>query len=220
MPRPKTWSLQKNDGSEYSFSIADIDSIIFSAERGAVTDIDGITYLTVKIGNQWWMAENLRVTHYRDSSEIPEVKNNNTWYNTTSGARCYYDNLPTYHDTYGCLYNWYAVDDSRGLAPEGWHIPSQSEWEELFDYDDDNYLKLRSKSGWDDDNGTDDYGFNVLPAGIRDAAGNFMCEYGYFWTSLGDGSFGQCLSIDYMLDRFWDEDRKYGFSVRCVKDAE
>ena len=217
----KNMIITNTDGSEYSFSIADIDSIIFSDERDAIIDVDGNTYLTVKIGNQWWMAENLRVTHYRDSSAIPEVTDNDTWLQATSGARCYYNNLATYHGTYGCLYNWYAVGDSRGLAPEGWHIPSRAEYEELCNYVGIfNYRKLRSKSGWDSDNGTDDYSFTALPAGFRYEDGGFehLGEYSRFWTStIIDEAYyfapQEPLEVDLNIIL-------RGFSVRCVKDAE
>ena len=91
-------------------------------------DIDGNVYRTVKIGKQWWMAENLKVTHYRNGDEIQHVTGYLEWKTLKSGAYCNYDNNPSYVPTYGRLYNWFAVDDSRNIAPQGWHVPSDSEY--------------------------------------------------------------------------------------------
>ncbi len=88
-------------------------------EKNGVVDIDGNAYNTVKIGNQWWMAENLKVTHYRNGNPIPNVTDDTEWSNLTTGAYCSYDNNDSNINTYGLLYNWYSVDDSRGLAPAG-----------------------------------------------------------------------------------------------------
>ncbi|MCK4448089.1 MAG: fibrobacter succinogenes major paralogous domain-containing protein, partial [Candidatus Marinimicrobia bacterium] len=102
-----------------------------SHETGTVTDIDGNTYQTVKIGDQWWMAENLKVTHYRNGDPIPNVTDNTDWSNLTTGAYCNYDNNASYVTTYGRLYNWYTVNDSRYIAPSGWHVPTDEELKEL-----------------------------------------------------------------------------------------
>jgi len=98
---------------------------------GTVTDIDGNVYQTIKIGDQWWMAENLKVTHYRNSDPIPHVTDGGTWSYLFTGAYCEYDNNPANVAIYGRLYNWYAVGDSRNIAPEGWHVPSDDEWKQL-----------------------------------------------------------------------------------------
>lgn len=98
---------------------------------GTVTDIDGNVYQTVKIGNQWWMAENLKVSHYQNSDAIPNVTNNSDWGNLSTGAYCAYNNDNVNISTYGLLYNWYAVADSRELAPTGWHVPTDEEWKQL-----------------------------------------------------------------------------------------
>ncbi len=96
-----------------------------------VKDIDGNSYKTVKIGEQIWMAENLKVTQYRNGDPIPNLTDENDWENTEQGAYCNYDNNEDNVETYGRLYNWYAVDDKRGLAPNGWHIPTDDEIKEL-----------------------------------------------------------------------------------------
>jgi len=110
-----------------------------------LTDIDGNVYRTVKIGNQWWMAENLKVTHYRNGDPIPNVKKstwtypepfvmNSTWTGLSIGAYCVYDNNKKLIATYGLLYNWYALKDDRNIAPEGWHVPTLEDWIILIHY--------------------------------------------------------------------------------------
>ena len=89
---------------------------------------------TVKIGSQEWTVKNLDVITYRNGDTIPEVKDFNEWSKLTTGAWCYYDNDPKNGKIYGKLYNWYAVNDPRGLAPEGYHIPSEDEWKELINF--------------------------------------------------------------------------------------
>jgi len=96
-------------------------------ETGTVTDIDGNIYKTVKIGTQWWMAENLKVTKYRNGNLIPNVTNMTQWDNLTTGAYCTYNHDATNVTNYGRLYNWYAANDSRNIAPAGWHVPSDVE---------------------------------------------------------------------------------------------
>ncbi len=114
-------------------------NIIKTQETGTVTDIDGNVYQTVKIGEQWWTAENLRTTKYRNGDAIPTNLDNTQWENTTSGAYAIYphtevDGISSDEemiDAYGKLYNWYAVIDSRGLCPEGWIVPDDDEWNRL-----------------------------------------------------------------------------------------
>lgn len=108
---------------------------------GEVIDIDGNTYVTVKLGNNWWMAENLKVTKYRNGVKIAKATNYTDWSNlndNVNGAYCAYDNLESNGKTYGYLYNWYAVnryitdnDASYNIAPQGWHIPTDEEWKDL-----------------------------------------------------------------------------------------
>lgn len=111
-------------------------SIIFNPilTYGTMTDQDGNTYKTITIGSQTWMAENLRVTHFRNGDPIPNVTDNDTWHNLTSSAYCWYNNDISNKDIYGALYNWYAVTDSRNIAPAGWHVPTSDDMQELVDY--------------------------------------------------------------------------------------
>lgn len=99
-----------------------------------VSDIDGNTYKTVIIGDQEWMAENLRVSKYNNGDAIPAGLSGTDWGSTTSGAYAVYNNDDDMLEAYGKLYNWFAVDDSRGLCPEGWSVPSDEDWTQLVNY--------------------------------------------------------------------------------------
>jgi uncharacterized protein (TIGR02145 family) len=128
-----------------------------SPNETTVTDIDGNVYDIVQIGDQWWMAENLRTTRYRDGRSIPTGLSDTDWQNTTFGAYAIYPHTDVdginsdaeMVDAYGKLYNWYAVVDSRGLCPTGWHVPSDSEWNALVDY----VVAQAYPNQWDNPNG-------------------------------------------------------------------
>lgn len=96
-----------------------------------VSDADGNVYHTIAIGPQIWMAENLKTTKFRNGDPIPNITDVTAWENLTSGAYCYYRNDIVNITTFGMLYNWYAVNDSRNIAPTGWHVPSDAEWSTL-----------------------------------------------------------------------------------------
>lgn len=123
-------SIHTSNGTD-AYNLADIDSITFDVSNdtttGTVTDIDGNVYQTIKIGNQWWMAKNLKVTHYRNGEAIPNITNDSEWINLSTGAYCAYNNDNGNIATYGLLYNWYTVVDSRNIAPSGWHVPTDDE---------------------------------------------------------------------------------------------
>ena len=117
-----------------------------------VTDIDGNVYKTVTIGDQVWMAENLKVTHYRNGETIFKMTENNTLEGPSTGALCAYDNDSTNVDPYGYLYNGFAVEDNCNIAPEGWHVLTDEEWKEL-----EMYLGMsRSEADESDYRGTDE----------------------------------------------------------------
>ncbi len=205
------------------------------------TDQDGNSFHTVKIGNQTWMAENLRVTKYRDGTEIPKLFGAEEWQNTSSGAYCKYSNNV---DTYGNLYNWYAINDSRNIAPEGWHVPTDAEWKELemhlgmtkSEADGDGMrgsnegsklagnaaLWTDGKLGNNAEFGTSD--FSVLPGGYRysnNGSYEGMRDNGYFWTSSVLSSYNSWYrKLDYASSGVYRDyyGKRYGFSVRCVKD--
>jgi uncharacterized protein (TIGR02145 family) len=180
-----------------------------------VTDIDGNTYSTVLIGEQCWIRENLKTTTFKNGEPIIYNNEKRAEENVTISSYCWYNNDSTFKDSYGALYNWYAVDDANGLCPEGWHVPTKSEWTILTDltwgtispYG--NKLKscrqINSPLGgdcdtdehprWEDEPlsvgyGTDDYGFSGLPGGLCDNMDDFysLGNLGYWWTATEVGS--------------------------------
>ncbi|MEE4310304.1 MAG: fibrobacter succinogenes major paralogous domain-containing protein [candidate division KSB1 bacterium] len=159
------------------------------SQTGTVTDIDGNDYQTIKIGAQWWMAENLKVTHYRDGTSIPNVMDNDTWANLTTGAYCNYDNDENNVETYGRLYNWYVTGSL--IAPEGWHVPDDGDWEEL-----ENALGGPEAAGgklkeagtehWDNPNtnASNESGYTSLPGGFRSEDGfTHLGYWAMYWSS-------------------------------------
>ena len=195
-----------------------------------ITDIDGNKYKTVKIDNQVWMAENLKVTHYRNGDPISNITINRNWEKLKTGAYCNYNNDEKYVPVYGRLYNWYAVNDVRGLAPEGWHVPTDEEWHTLVDYLGGNLiagdkLKETGTERWSSPNigATNESGFSGLPGGYRSHNGPFYSfgYYAFFWSASsfsghgawarGLGCNSSCVSRGYSYMRF-------GLSVRCVRD--
>ncbi|PIS27806.1 MAG: hypothetical protein COT43_08625 [Candidatus Marinimicrobia bacterium CG08_land_8_20_14_0_20_45_22] len=202
-----------------------------SKDTDTVTDIDGNTYQTVKIGEQWWMAENLKVTHYRNGAEIPNITDNTAWSNLSTGAYCDYNNDVNNVITYGRLYNWYAVNDSRNIAPTGWHVPTDAEWQTLVDYLGGESvavgkMKEMGTTHWQTPNtgATNESGFLALPGGYRYGSG--ACGYvggsGYWWSaaeSSSYGAWGRGLSCNgSSVARGYYDGKQGGFSVRCVGD--
>ncbi len=179
----------------------------------------------VIIGNQVWMNKNLDVSNYRNGDIIPQVQDKNAWANLTTGAWCYYDNDSSNGEKYGKLYNWYAVNDSRGLAPKGWHIPDEEEWFQLTDYlggESEAGDKMKSRSGWyDDGNGTNSSGFSGLPGGTRASWGQFHDGQGAWWSSsMGDEHYAWYRYLYYYGDDIQRnaDFKEAGTYVRCVKD--
>jgi uncharacterized protein (TIGR02145 family) len=188
---------------------------------------------------QIWTSINLDVETYRNGNKIPQVQDKNAWSKLTSGAWCYYENKTANGKKYGKLYNWYAINDPRGLAPKGYHIPTQSEWTLILQGIGEGYkdfdiagTKMKSTTGWDNDgNGTNTNGFNGLPGGYRTADGNFLSigECGMWWTSsvqTTEGFLRRATSWVVHLQAafgFLHGDALYlrtGCSVRCVKDLD
>ena len=197
----------------------------FTTVEEIITDIDGNTYHSIKIGTQVWMVENLKTTKYRNGDLISNVTDGTAWNNLTTGAYCNYNNDVNNTVTYGRLYNWYAVNDSRNIAPAGWHIPTDAEWTTLTSFvGASSGKKLKSKTGWNTGgNGTDDYGFSALPGGYRLNNGAFgnIGDYGYWLSSTENlTSYAWYRSMLYFTNNV---ERDYGgkwngLSVRCIKD--
>ncbi len=170
-----------------------------------------------RIENEW-MPNNLNVNHYRNGDSIPEVSDPKKWEKLKTGAWCYYDNNPENNTKYGKLYNWYAVNDPRGLAPEGWHIPSNKEFEKLITEVTKDSESLKSLMKGD----INQNGFSLISAGGRDTTGYFYdLDYvPYYWSSTQSDS----LNAFQLLLRYHDTNislsskgKGYGFSVRCVR---
>lgn len=195
-----------------------------------MTGNNGVEYATVKIGTQWWMAENLKETHYRNGSEIPYVTAAGDWSLLSTGACWMYNNNQANADVYGYLYNWYAVNDSRQIAPAGWHVPSDAEWQILIDYLGGDTvaggkLKESGTVHWMDPNagGTDEYGFAALPGGGRHDDGNLgALRYGCnFWTASAATTvqaWVRHMGYEHTEVYHDDADKRYGFSVRLIRD--
>ncbi|MBW6492691.1 MAG: hypothetical protein K0B15_16020 [Lentimicrobium sp.] len=200
-----------------------------------VTDIDINVYNTVQIGNQCWMAENLKVTHYSNGDAIPNVTGDYQWGGLTTGAYCWYDNEISWKDAYGALYNWYAVNDSRELCPIGWHVPTDAEWATLINFlGGDVSAGGKNKSTrtepydhprWDLPNtaASNESGFSGLPGGYRESNSPFknLGGTGRFWSSIEQGSgaaWGRSLNVGSSYMTRIDMSKKTGFSVRCLRD--
>jgi uncharacterized protein (TIGR02145 family) len=193
-----------------------------------VTDIDGNVYHAVTIGKQVWMAENLKTTRYRNGDSIPNVTDSVQWTTLTMPAYCNCNNDVSMTNIYGRLYNWYAVTDANNIAPVGWHVPTDAEWDTLTTYlgtGPGGKLKGTGTTYWGSPNtgATNETGFNGLPAGDRNNLGkfNYMGTYACFWCtteySVSDG-------IEHVLSKNSTNvirmsfSKGLGISVRCVKD--
>lgn len=209
-----------------------------------VTDIDGNVYQTVQIGNQLWMAENLKVTHFRNGDAIPHIINDDEWVNTSDGAYCFYNNASSNAEIYGNFYNWFAVDDIRGLAPEGWHIPTDDEIKELEIAIGMSETEANNEGGRGTNEGSklagrDDLwknssleensefstsGFNFLPSGYRQSSCGSCFDIGYtsfFWSSSeSNNNAAWWRKLFYQstnVDRN-SVNKNFGFSIRCIRD--
>lgn len=188
----------------------------------------------VKIGKQVWMSKNLNISRFRNGDSIPEAKTAKEWRIAGKNkipAWCHYNNNPDNEEKFGKLYNWFAVNDPRGLAPEGWKIPSYEDWKCLTNFlggDSVSGKKIKSSRFWYEINDKSGSGFNEsrfsgLPGGRREENGLFVggFEGAYFWTSTEVDSYTSWNRfVNYHSDNlwFWEEDKRSGLSVRCLKE--
>jgi uncharacterized protein (TIGR02145 family) len=223
-------------GNEVSFTTTASLPGVRCPGTPTVTDIDGNTYNTVQIGTQCWTQSNLKVSKFRNGDSIPTGLSNVDWQNTTSGAYAVYNNDPVNDGLYGKLYNHYAVTDSRGLCPTGWHVPSDGEWTIL-----ENHLGgagvaggalkstalLPAPGGWNPPNAgaTNSSGFTAPPGGLRLSNGDFvgLTYLGFWWSSTVSSAFNSWYrdlafhsssigrNINHSL-------RTHGLSLRCCRD--
>jgi len=188
----------------------------------------GYDYETVLIGEQCWFAENLRNEHYANGDAIPGELSGSEWNSITEGAQAIYNNDVSNLADYGRLYNWYAVDDARGLCSSGWHVPTDGEYITLINGLGGESVageKLKSSPAdllsWD---GTNTSGFSALAGGCRGYGGAFFNKdyYGYLWTTLAyetDAWYRELELGDAEVNRF-NNNQNSGISVRCIKDTE
>ena len=187
--------------------------------------------LDVTIGTQTWAACNLNVSEYSDGTSIPEVQDPTAWAALTTGAWCYYNNDSANGAIYGKLYNWYAVNDPKGLAPVGYHVPSQTEWSTLYTvlggYDiNGGAIKEAGTIHWLDPNtgATNNSGFTGLPGGNRNNNGVLFSginSQAYWWSSTANNATTAWFRNIYFFTSDLNEsfiNKKCGLSVRCLKD--
>ncbi len=201
---------------------------------GNVTDKQGNKYETVEINSQEWMKENLIISQYNNGDAIPQVQDETEWKNLTTGAWCYYND--TNGVIYGKLYNWYAINDERGICPPGWHIPTTNDWIILAnEYKGTNiaggYLKAVAKvpdkhPRWINPNAgaTNTSKFTALPGGFRNVEAEFrhLGSLGVWWTSSLDiNKVPWMVALSYNDEKVQKHPRpkKHGFSVRCVRST-
>jgi uncharacterized protein (TIGR02145 family) len=229
------------NGISTSYRANDIASVEFYIDSGD-------NYETVTIGTQVWMKKNLDISTYRDGTPIRHAASNSDWVdagNKKEGAWCYYNNDPANGAIYGKLYNWYAVKDSRGLAPSGYHVPSDAEWTTLETYlksnsqywcnNNNSYIakSLASKELWTTSINTcaignfldanNSSGFSALPGGYRYYYGYFsyLRRFGYWWSATEySGSDAWYRGLNYTVSNLGRHlDYKFlGISVRCIRD--
>jgi uncharacterized protein (TIGR02145 family) len=219
----------------------DAQSFTSAAPPTTVTDIDGNVYQTVTIGTQVWMAENLKVTRYRNGDTIPNITSGTTWAGLSTGAYCNFNNSVSNVATYGRLYNWYAASDSRNIAPVGWHVPTDAEWKQLEAHlgisqaeldltgyrgtNEGGKLKEAGTTHWFSPNtgATNQSGFTALPGALRDYTGTYydLRYYASFYTcspSTDSDAWSRHLNAEHAEIYRFNYHRRFGLSIRCVKD--
>ncbi len=205
-------------------------------QNTTVTDIDGNIYPTVTIGNQVWMAKNLEVSHYRNGDPIPNLTTISQFQSSLLGAWCDWENNSAYGDIYGHLYNWYAVYDPRNVAPDGWHVATRTEWQELVLHlggilgTDDSIaggkMKEMGFAHWEQPNtgATNSSGFTSLPAGWLQTGVFYGIFEGTIWWAVDPiteafvTKFAYSNGAGHAGAKPLMPPPNYGCSIRCVKD--
>ena len=220
------------------YAIPGIGSVKNEVEELKCKNPDQGSIKEVKIGLQIWMAENLNVEHFRNGDPIPQAKTKEEWIkagNEGKPAWCYYNNDKKNRTTYGKLYNWYAVNDPRGLAPEGWRVPSLDNWKYLIQYLGGNEVAgKKMKVGFiNDTSSTNSSGFSARAGGSRLPNGLFnggLGLQGWYWAFTVDGigmitlysDFPMIDAVEFEMEKVKEDFdwKRIGFSVRCVKEIE
>lgn len=204
-------------------------SLMISSCGGGVKDQEGKTIKSIKIGDQKWMAENLNVSHFRNGDTIPEVRSSFEWKRMGEEGKpawCLMQNDTENGKKFGKLYNWYAVNDPRGLAPKDWHVASDDEWTQLINYLGGGVLaalNMRTTGLTDNFDRANENGFSGLPGGCRNSSGIFYGNdsFGYWWSaSEFDTSSAFIRILNYVKCdiNYKIFDKIYGLSVRCLSD--
>jgi uncharacterized protein (TIGR02145 family) len=216
--------------NKQSIKTADLDSMVFyNPQPGSIVDGDGNIYTSIAIGTQEWLVENLKTTRFNDG-----VTSLGTNFTGTAPAYAWYNNDISYKPVYGALYNWYAVDAAstggKNICPVGWHVPTDEEWTALTTYLGGTSvaggpMKEAGTTHWNSPNSgaTNSSGFTALPGGYRYGDGTFhvLGNDGSYWSITQEGvSFAWYRSLYYIgtLVISNNRDKRYGYSVRCVKD--
>jgi uncharacterized protein (TIGR02145 family) len=210
------------------------NQLSFTADgiSGSVSDIDGNAYGILYLGTQVWMASNLKTTRYNNGSTINTGLSNSTWASTAIGAYAIYNDVASNNSTYGKLYNWFAVNDSRNICPIGWHMPNQTDWNTLITYlggsaSAGGALKTTGTTVWASPNSgaTNSSNFGARGGGKRNettGAYAYLNNEGYFWTSTqgGTSTNGIYFKVIYTSDNSFtgEVDKNAGFSCRCIQD--
>jgi len=207
--------------------------ILISGYAQTVTDYDGHVYDTVMIAGRSWLMQNLRTTHYKNGVEIPHVSGGTAWASLTTGARCYYDNdSAAYDSVYGVLYNWYAVNNTNGICPDGWHVPSNTEWIDAEDYLGGaavagGKMKEEGTLHWLAPNAgaTNSSRFTGLPGGALMTNSGYTFQYiqenSLWWTSTaypGAAAWGLYFWYMYAGVDHNPVPKNAAQSIRCIKD--
>jgi len=196
-----------------------------------INDIDGNIYHTMTVGGQVWLVENLRTTRYRNGDPIPNIRDSASWCHQTQGAYCNYENDTLRSTPYGHLYNWYAVTDSRKLAPAGWHVASDAEWLGMIntlggEQDAGGKIKEAGVGHWNPPNAgaTNASGLTALPGGGRIGGKCYnLGSNAYFWTAtehLKASAVYRNMIFDYVDVSHGSSDKRNGLSIRCIKDTK
>jgi uncharacterized protein (TIGR02145 family) len=216
------------NGTSYTFTVVATNAVgnsVASAASNGVMPLSNVT-----IGTQVWTSTNLDVTTYRNGDVIPQVTSTSAFWALTTGAWCYYNNNSANNTVYGKLYNWFAVNDPRGLAPTGWHIPSDNEWATLTGFlGGDSVAGSKMKETgilhWASPNSgsTNSSGFTAVPGGYNNGAFGGMSGVGIWWSSSESSTtnyiFGRVIDNNFAAERRDSFAKAHGFSVRCRKDA-
>jgi uncharacterized protein (TIGR02145 family) len=212
-----------------SFGTSYGEEVIFitASDVTTVSDVDGNTYNTVQIGTQTWMQENLKTTKFNTGEDIPNVSDSATWEGLSTPAYCWYQNDEASHkDAYGALYNYFTIEYTANICPDGWHVPSFSEYDELINYlggylEAAYRMKETGTTHWILEDADNSSGFTARGAGEFWPGQGFigLTEYTEYWTTDSNESDGIFLYLTYHNQlALYPGGKTAGVSVRCIKD--